>query len=356
MDGAAEPVQARDLLAVATAMSNAARAGDAAISFAAYRVLVWRASFGANLARTFALLERRLRALCYSPGFVETTGTSPAATGNRAAAAVIAAGRGDGSNEELRYADPAYTAPNAPLTLAQRSTAVHDADFWQPVAGQAFAAQWGRVRTFAPGAAKLRFAAAPIGDASTRSYRDAALAVLRATSARRQAVDSSPAAWAARAAGAAPRAPAADLRLYSALAGALNDAAVVTWRVKRASQAPRPISMIRYLAFNADLPLVAGLTRLSGSVDEVLRAGRWVDGASWTPLSATPPSPGGAAESAAFAYAAATVLGHSYAALAADAAASAVEQGLDVPGDVAVGRAIGRRVGRLALQQARAAG
>jgi hypothetical protein len=88
----------------------------------------------------------------------------------------------------------------------------------------------------------------------------------------------------------------------------------------------------------------------------VLRAGRWVDGASWTPLSATPPSPGGAAESAAFAYAAATVLGHSYAALAADAAASAVEQGLDVPGDVAVGRAIGRRVGRLALQQARAAG
>ena len=75
--GASEPVQARDLFDVSSAMWDAWKtsapdgtsARDAAISYAAYRVLLWQASFDSNLSRTFARLTRELRALCYSPDF-----------------------------------------------------------------------------------------------------------------------------------------------------------------------------------------------------------------------------------------------------------------------------------------------
>ena len=90
-----------------------ASARDAAISYAAYRLLLWRASFDANLGRTFALLTSELRSLCYSPDFTSTAGNSPAALGNRIAAAAIAAGRHDGSLEALHYADPSYAAERA---------------------------------------------------------------------------------------------------------------------------------------------------------------------------------------------------------------------------------------------------
>ncbi len=56
-------------------------ARNAAISYAAYRVLLWDASFDSNLSRTFALLTNRLRALCYSPDFSTTARSSPAALG-----------------------------------------------------------------------------------------------------------------------------------------------------------------------------------------------------------------------------------------------------------------------------------
>ena len=79
---ASEPVQARDLFDVSSAMWDAwkasaqdsASARNAAISYAAYRVLLWQASFDSNLSRTFALLTRELRALCYSPDFTTTGG------------------------------------------------------------------------------------------------------------------------------------------------------------------------------------------------------------------------------------------------------------------------------------------
>src|SRR5262249_13986044 len=83
---ASEPVQARDLFDVSTAMwkawaaapkSKAAR--NAAISYAAYRVLLWQASVDSNLGRTFSQLTIALRRLCYSPDFSTTRGGSPAA-------------------------------------------------------------------------------------------------------------------------------------------------------------------------------------------------------------------------------------------------------------------------------------
>ncbi|MGH2999134.1 MAG: FG-GAP-like repeat-containing protein, partial [Gaiellaceae bacterium] len=92
---ASEPVQARDLFDLATAMRQASTSAspDVAVSYAAYRLLLWRASFDTNLAPTFALLTKRMRSLCYSPDFTATTGSSPAAVGNRVGAAAVAAGR-----------------------------------------------------------------------------------------------------------------------------------------------------------------------------------------------------------------------------------------------------------------------
>ena len=163
---------------------------------------------------------------------------------------------------------------------------------------------------------------------------------------------------------------AADVRLYLGLGAALNDAAVATWGAKRAYQAPRPISMIRYLAFegqsnerskphySADgLPLVPGLVELRDGKVEVLSRGQWIDGAAWSPPAATPASPGGVAEGSAFASAAGKVLaaltGHSYASQVRRSRTAAVTSGIDVPSDTAAGRALGERVARLVLEKLR---
>ena len=209
--GASEPVQARDLFDVSSAMwaawKTSARDGasdrDAAISYAAYRVLLWQASFDSNLSRTFALLTREMRALCYSPDFATRTDGSPAALGNRIAAAAIAAGRHDGSNESLHYADPTFVSPNQPLIVHAAGSTVENAAFWQPLAlgaiqphslaavpadVQSFVgAEWGHVRSFALPRSRRGLpidpGASPLQDPSSAAYKRAAVAVLRETSA-----------------------------------------------------------------------------------------------------------------------------------------------------------------------------
>jgi hypothetical protein len=396
--GLSEPVQARDLFHLSAAMWDAWAAYDPsahgyfvstkasahdlpaareqAISYAAYRLLLWRVSFGSNLDRTFALLQRRLRSLCLSPVDTATTGSSPAAVGNRVAAAAIAYGRHDGSGEDLRYASPSYTPPNGPLVLAQAGSGVHDPTFWQPLAlsqvathgagfvpasVQTFAgAQWGGVRGLG---AVTRPKVAWVGLPSSRGYQQAALAVLRATAGAAPAAgDPSPLGWNGFAntlpdgSGSAQRL-ARDLRVGFALNGALANAAVATWGAKRQSQAPRPISMIRYLAFEDQLPLVAGLVERDGSTVRVKRAGQWVAGDRWTPLAATPPSPGGVSEDSAFAWAANEALraatGRSYAGRAARLAGLGLAGGTDAPGAVTVGRAAGSAAAQAALAAAK---
>jgi Na+-translocating ferredoxin:NAD+ oxidoreductase RnfD subunit len=396
---ASEPVQARDLFDVSDAMwrgwkatkADAASARNAAISYAAYRVLLWQASFNSNLSRTFALLTRELRALCYSPDFTGTQGSSPAALGNRIAAAAIAAGRHDGSNEALHYADPSFTSRNQPLVLPVPVSTVQDATFWQPLAArtiqphnqasapadvQSFVgAEWGRVRSFALSPSRrglpLDPGTTPLGDPSGPAYKRAAIAVLRATSGKEAAPKLwSPLSWNVLAAREATANTARDVRLYLGLNAALNDAAVATWGAKRAYVAPRPISMIRYLAFqgqssdrkqadySADgLPLVPGLVELRDGKVEVLSQGRWIDGALWSPPVPTPPSPGGVAEGSAFASAASRVLtaltGRPFASEAQQAAAAPLAAGIDVPSDVKAGRRIGDRVAARVLLRLR---
>ena len=195
------------------------------------------------------------------------------------------------------------------------------------------------------------------------------MAVLRATSAKQGPSQSlSPAGWNQLARGSGNLGK--DVRLYLGLNAALNDAAVATWGAKRAYQAPRPISMIRYLAFqgqssdrklphySADgLPLVPGLVELRDGKVEVLSQGAWVDGSAWSPPVATPASPGGVAEGSAFAYAAGRVLsaltGHSYASQIHEASTAPVADGIDVPSDVTAGRAIGKRVAADVLRKLR---
>jgi hypothetical protein len=370
--------------------TDAASARNAAISYATYRVLLWQASFDSNLSRTFALLTRRLRALCYSPEFTTTHGGSPAALGNRIAAAVIAAGRHDGSNESMHYADPTFTSRNQPLIIHAADSTVEDATFWQPLAlgtkspsltsmptdVQSFlGAQWGHVRSFALPRSRRGLSIdpgpSPLGDPSGAAYKRAAVAVLRASSVQRAAPPLwSPLDWNSLATREATGILASDVRLYLGVGGALNDAAIAAWGAKRTYEAPRPISMIRYLAFQGQssdrkragystdgLPLVPGLVELRDGKVEVLSRGRWVAGAAWSAPAATPASPGGVAESSAFAYAAGRVLAaltrHSFAKQMRQASAAALANGIDVPSDTAAGRTLGERVGTLVLQRLR---
>jgi hypothetical protein len=290
------------------------RAGDvqsareAAISYAAYRLLLWRASYGANVGKAFDRLTATLRSLCYRPGFVSTRGDSPAALGNRIAAAAIAFGQHDGSLEREHYVDSSYVPANEPLVVSQPGATMHDRTFWQPLAfgqivvkgGLPIAAkvqsfvgsQWGHVRGFALPLSKdglpIDPGAPPTGDPSSAAYKQAAVNVIRwsarrgvaARAARWDGPETAPARWnsiassVSRGSSAAQRL-ASDVKLYFALNAALHDAAVATWGAKRTYQSVRPISMIRQLAFQGQssdrhepsfspdgLPLVPGLVEL----------------------------------------------------------------------------------------------
>jgi hypothetical protein len=172
------------------------------------------------------------------------------------------------------------------------------------------------------------------------------------------------------------------VKVYFALNGALNDAAIVAWGAKRTYQSPRPISMIRYMAFqgqssdpkaasyNAEgLRLVPGLVELITKASSapgqplaalandvgrvaVLRRGRWVLGTRWTPIAPTPPSPGWVSSQSAFAFAAAEVLssatGRSYDGAAVQAGRTSVVTGIDIPADDLAGRRLGSDVGKRA--------
>src|ERR671910_1159155 len=83
-------------------------AREAAISFAAYRVLLWRYSKAAGLQETFDELTSTMESLCYRNDYVDTEGDSPAALGNRIAAAMIEYGKSDGALEQQRYIDTGY--------------------------------------------------------------------------------------------------------------------------------------------------------------------------------------------------------------------------------------------------------
>ncbi len=423
---------------------NVQAAREAAMSYAAYRILLWRQSYGANMRWAFHRLTATMRSLCYRPDFASTEGDSPAALGNRIAAAAIAYGRGDGSLERRHYADPSYTPVNAPLVVSQASGTMHDPTFWQPLAfGQIViqgglpipakiqtfvGSQWGNVRGFALPPSKRGLPidpdAPPIGSPASRVYKQEAVNVIRLANrrpgtsmadfwAQRSAPLTAPGRWNAianavsdswqRASRIGPSADARlawDVKLYFALNGALHDAAVATWGAKRTYQSVRPISMIRYLAFQGQsserhgpayslegLPLVPGLieviTRESSApgqrhaalaryVGDIAIQSRhvWILGMRWTPPQqaglVTPAYPGWVSDDSAFGRAAAEILTAqtgsgslparagllrwgTYREAADQAGLSGLYGGTQIAADDFAGRRIGSKVGKRAF-------
>jgi hypothetical protein len=179
-------------------------AQEAAISYAAYRILLHRYSLAAGLEQTFSQLASTMESLCYRIDYTSTEGDSPAALGNRIAGRVIRYGRNDGSLERQRYIDTEYRPVNDPLVVKEGGADPRDPNRWQPLALDRLIAQnglpipgkvqsfigphWGRVSGFALPASPEGLPLDPgppplLGDPATDSdYKQAAVEILRLSS------------------------------------------------------------------------------------------------------------------------------------------------------------------------------
>jgi uncharacterized protein DUF6851 len=181
---------------------NVRAAREAAISYAAYRILLHRYSLASGLEKTFAELTSTMESLCYRIDYTSTKGGSPAALGNRIAAAIIAAGRDDGSLEAGRYVDTTYKPVNEPLLVEAGGAVMHDPTLWQPLALDQIVAQnglpipgsvqsyvgpqWGHVRGFALSRSRKGLPIDPgdpgLGTPSDPAFKQAAVEVIRMSS------------------------------------------------------------------------------------------------------------------------------------------------------------------------------
>lgn len=117
------------------AVGNVEDARNEAISFAAYRVLTNRYALSVNPSTTLASLSARMATLGYDTNLTSTVGSDPSEVGNRIAAAVIAFGDADGSNQANNYTNTiGYTPVNEPLIIKLPGTTMVDPNRWQPLA------------------------------------------------------------------------------------------------------------------------------------------------------------------------------------------------------------------------------
>jgi hypothetical protein len=174
---------------------------EAAISFAAYRILLWRYGTVSDLPTAAEQLDDVMASLCYRTDYDATEGDGPAELGNRIAATVIGFGAEDGALEDERYIDHSYRPVNDPMVVAEPGTELNDPDAWQPLslgiqiaqnglpipgASQEFIGpHWGHVTPFALEASADGLPIDPgppplFGDPATEmAYRDAAAEVVR---------------------------------------------------------------------------------------------------------------------------------------------------------------------------------
>ncbi len=185
--------------------SDVAAARDEAISYAAYRVLTERYIQAVGADESLSEFADVMDSLCYPLDVTTTEGDSPAAVGNRIAAAVIANGLADGSNEAGGYADSVYRPVNPPLVVAESGTTMVDPNRWQPLqlanmisqngipvtngVQQAIGPHWGHVTGFAlpdSGTAGVPIDPGPpprLGDPATdQVFKDEAVEVIRLSS------------------------------------------------------------------------------------------------------------------------------------------------------------------------------
>ncbi|HEX6331704.1 MAG TPA: vanadium-dependent haloperoxidase [Actinomycetota bacterium] len=128
-----EPEAAGYLVHEKLSADDVRAAREEAISYAAYRVLEQRYLESVGAADSIAEFDRLMADLCYRIERTSTVGDSPAALGNRIAAAVIERGLVDGANEEGGYTS-GYEPVNPPLEVADGSTIeMVDPNRWQPL-------------------------------------------------------------------------------------------------------------------------------------------------------------------------------------------------------------------------------
>lgn len=165
---------AYDPVAVGVFHNESALAGDIeaarneAVAYAGYQVLKARYSSAVGGPETLMELDDLMWTLGYPPDDDGVLGGLPAAVGNRCAAAVLAAGSNDGSNEANLYAgNTGYSPVNSPLILQNAGTgALAFPNRWQPLAFEVATTQngqiaskiqifvgshWGHVKPFALG-------------------------------------------------------------------------------------------------------------------------------------------------------------------------------------------------------------
>jgi hypothetical protein len=140
-------------------------AREAAISYAAYRLLLWRYGTVSDLREAPDQLAATMARLCYRTDYTTTEGDDPGALGNRIAAAIIETGKSDGSLENERYVDSSYKPVNEPLIVDEPGAKMADPNRWQPLSLEKQLSQnglpipgriqefigphWGRVTSFA---------------------------------------------------------------------------------------------------------------------------------------------------------------------------------------------------------------
>ncbi|MDJ0769525.1 MAG: vanadium-dependent haloperoxidase [Ilumatobacter sp.] len=174
---------------------------EVAISYAAYRILLWRYGTVSDLPSANEQLDAVMTSLCYRTDYTASDGDSPADLGNRIAETVIEHGRDDGALEDDRYVDHSYRPVNEPMVVADPGTVMVDANAWQPLSLGVQIAQnglpipgetqtfigphWGHVTPFALEPSPTGTAIDPgppplLGDPATdQAYRDAAVEVVR---------------------------------------------------------------------------------------------------------------------------------------------------------------------------------
>ena len=200
-----DPVASGDLFTEKHTAPDVAAARDETISYAAYRVLSARYIKAVGGGDSLSEFDDVMDSLCYPIADTGTTGDSPAAVGNRIAAAVLAYGKTDGSNEANGYAAPDYKPVNAPLVVNRPGTTLVDPNRWQPLqlehmisqngipvtngVQQAIGPQWGHVAGFAlpnggPAGTPIDPGPPPrLGDPATdQAYKDQAVEVIRDSS------------------------------------------------------------------------------------------------------------------------------------------------------------------------------
>jgi hypothetical protein len=200
-----DPAATGDIFTEKHTAGDIVGARDEAISYAAYRVLSARYIKAVGGSESLSEFDDVMDSLCYPLTNTSTDGDGPAAIGNRVAAAVLAAGRTDGSNEANGYTAPDYKAVNAPLVVNKTGTTMVDPNRWQPLqlehmisqngipvtngVQQAIGPQWGHVKGFAlpdggPDGTPIDPGAPPrLGDPATdQAYKDQAVEVIRDSS------------------------------------------------------------------------------------------------------------------------------------------------------------------------------